>query len=121
MIFNNVIRGFVESIWKNAYGIIFILLSAVMLSIGQLVWKISSGQSLILLLAGFCIYGIGAIFMIIAYKYGSFSTIHPMMSTSYVLALLFGWLLLNESITLGMITGLTLILIGNICIGVGDA
>lgn len=112
------LKGSVE---KNLYGILLILISAVLLSIGQLIWKLSGGHSILLLVTGFVLYGIGAVFMITAYRHGTFSTIHPMMSTSYILAFLLGWLFLNEKISLVMVAGLILILIGNIFIGVGDA
>jgi drug/metabolite transporter (DMT)-like permease len=111
-------RGSIE---KNFNAIILILISAILLSIGQLIWKFSAGHDILLLLTGFVIYGIGAVFMIAAYRHGTFSTIHPMMSTSYILAFLFGWLFLDEKISLIMVAGLILILVGNIFIGVGDA
>lgn len=105
---------------KNALGIILILIAAVMLSVGQLLWKFSTGTIVWLLLLGLAIYGIGAVFMILAYKNGRFSTIHPMMSTSYILAFIFGWLFLGEQIGGWMIAGLIMILAGNILIGGAD-
>jgi drug/metabolite transporter (DMT)-like permease len=111
----------ITSLRKNYKGISYILVSAMMLSLGQLIWKISAGDSLPLLIVGFGLYGIGALFMILAYRNGSFSTIHPMMSTSYVLAFFLGWLFLQESISEMMVAGLALVLAGNLLIGGGDA
>lgn len=111
----------ITSLKKNYKGILFILVSSLMLSLGQLVWKFSGVDNLPLLIAGFGLYGVGALFMILAYRNGSFSTIHPMMSTSYVLAFILGWLFLNESISVMMVAGLALVLAGNVLIGGGDA
>jgi drug/metabolite transporter (DMT)-like permease len=97
-----------------------ILISAFALAGGQFLWKLSLGNDLFLLVSGFALYGIGAIFMIASYRYGSLSVLHPMMSASYVFAFILGGIFLKESITILMIFGLLIIIIGNIFVGGGD-
>lgn len=108
-----------SSLNRNKKGILLILFSAGTLATGQLVWKIS-GYDPIPLITGFFMYGIGAIMMIIAYRYGSLTVLHPFMATSYFFAFIFGSLFLSEIITLSKIIGLCLILIGVFLIGGGD-
>lgn len=112
--------NFTNSMKRNYLGIIFMTLSASSLAIGQLLWKISAGIDGILLFGGFIIYGLGAVLMIIAYKHGSLSVLHPMMSISYVLAFLLGFRFLDEKLSAVKLIGLIMIIIGCILIGGGD-
>ncbi|WP_133015267.1 EamA family transporter [Clostridium cuniculi] len=109
-----------ESLRKNKIGIIMIITSAVITAFGQYFWKISEGSKIIELLIGFSLYGIGAILMIIAFKFGSLSVLHPMMSIGYVVALFIGYFLLGENITIFKVIAIIFILIGVILMGVGD-
>ena len=109
-----------ESLRKNKIGIIMIITSAVITAFGQYFWKISEGSKIIELLIGFSLYGIGAILMIIAFKFGSLSVLHPMMSIGYVVALFIGYFLLVENITIFKVIAIIFILIGVILMGVGD-
>lgn len=96
------------------------VLSALASSLGQYFWKISGGSSLLLLLVGFVFYGVGAVCMITAFRFGSFSVLHPMQSLSYIFALLIAFFFLNEAITPQKVIGLTVIFCGVVLIGVGD-
>jgi len=58
--------------------------------------------------------------MILSYKHGSLSVLHPMMSMSYVFAFIIGYFILNETIQIGKIIGLILIILGCFLIGGGD-
>lgn len=109
-----------ESLRKNKIGIVIIIASAVITAFGQYFWKISEGSKIIELAIGFSLYGIGAILMIIAFKFGSLSVLHPMMSIGYVVALFIGYFLLGESITIFKVIAIAFILIGVILMGVGD-
>lgn len=109
-----------ESLRKNKIGIIMIITSAVITAFGQYFWKISEGSKIIELLIGFSLYGIGAILMIIAFKFGSLSVLHPMMSIGYVVALFIGYFLLEENITIFKVIAIIFILIGVTLMGVGD-
>jgi drug/metabolite transporter (DMT)-like permease len=116
----NAMTNFIESLKRNYVGIIFMTLSASSLAIGQLLWKISAGKDGILLFSGFIVYGLGAVLMIIAYKHGSLSVLHPMMSISYILAFLLGFRFLEEELSAAKLIGLIIIIIGCILIGGGD-
>jgi drug/metabolite transporter (DMT)-like permease len=113
-------RAIFKSIKKNYIGIIIILFSSFTLAVGQLFWKISAGENPSFLALGFVLYGIGAILMVIAYKHGSLSVLHPMMSASYIFAFILGSLFLNETIGLGKTVGLIFIILGCFLIGGGD-
>ena len=69
-----------ESFQKNKKGILLMLVSSICVCVGQLLWKLSATQGIIVMLAGFCFYGVGALVMIIAYKYGKLSVLQPMLS-----------------------------------------
>lgn len=109
-----------ESLRKNKIGIIMIITSAVITAFGQYFWKISEGSKILELLIGFNLYGVGAILMIIAFKFGSLSVLHPMMSIGYVVALFIGYFLLGENITILKVIAIIFILIGVTLMGVGD-
>jgi drug/metabolite transporter (DMT)-like permease len=117
---DDIMEAIFRSIKKNYVGIIFILVSSFTLAAGQLFWKISAGENLYFLALGFALYGSGAILMIIAYKHGSLSVLHPMMSASYIFAFIIGYLFLNENIGLGKTVGLVFIILGCFLIGGGD-
>lgn len=111
---------FIQSIKNNRTGIMLIVLAALMTSVGQLFWKLSSTNQIIFLFLGFVLYAIGAILMILAFRYGSLSVIHPMLSFGYVFALLLGTVVLKEKISNFQYIGILLIIIGVVLIGGGD-
>jgi drug/metabolite transporter (DMT)-like permease len=110
----------IRSLEKNKYGMLIMVASAFFTSFGQYYWKISHGSSILLLFIGFAFYGMGALSMILAFKFGSFSVLHPMLSLSYIFALVIGFLFLNEVFGMYEIIGLIFILFGVVMIGVGD-
>lgn len=94
--------------------------SAALSAFGQYLWKLSDAHNLMFALFGFMLYGLGAALMIVAFKFGSFSVLHPVQSLSYVFALLIGFFLLGESIGPAKVIGLALVMLGVVMIGVGD-
>jgi uncharacterized membrane protein len=110
----------INSLKKNKTGIILILIAAFCTTTGQTLWKLSKMHNITYILIGFLFYGVGAVGMIIALRYGSFSVIHPMMSMGYIFAVIVGYFLLNEIISIEKIVGLTFIMSGVVLIGVGD-
>ena len=66
------------------------------------------------------LYAIGALTMIIAYRYGSLSVLHPLMATSYILSYIYGMTILYETISPVEILGLSSIIVGVVCIAIGD-
>lgn len=113
-------NSFFESFKKNHKGIVLILFSSVLVSLGQLFWKLSGGTEPYQLCAGFTFYGVGAACMVVAFRFGSFSVLHPMLCTSYVLSLLLGNFVLHEYIGWFKIVGIIFITAGIVLIGVGD-
>lgn len=99
---------------KDLYkGIAMILLSAAMACTGQLLWKLSAGNnSMLLILLGLILYGLGAVLMIIALRYGELSILHPMMSVGYVLSLILGAAVLGENVSFLKAAGVAVIIVG---------
>lgn len=109
-----------ESFAKNRTGILLMLISSVCACIGQLLWKLSAERGVWLMLAGFGFYGIGALIMLIAYRFGSLSVLQPMLSMNYVLGIILGALILKEEITILKVMGVLIIMTGVVLIGGGD-
>ena len=109
-----------ESFMKNRKGIILMICSSVCVCIGQLLWKMSTNGNFFQMIAGFALYGMGALIMIIAYRYGKLSVLQPMLSMNYVLSIFLGYMILNEGIGLLKIIGILIIIAGVFFIGGGD-
>jgi undecaprenyl phosphate-alpha-L-ara4N flippase subunit ArnE len=107
--------------WKeNRSGAILMIVAALLSSLGQLLWKFSGGNINAYLIFGFMLYGMGALFMIVGLGKGSLTVLQPMMSISYIFALIWGYIFINEPITLVKIVGVLIILIGVVFISGGD-
>lgn len=109
-----------ESLLKNRTGILLMLVSSVFACFGQLLWKIATDKGLVFLLIGFAFYAVGALVMLVAYKFGSLSVLQPMLSLNYVLSLILAVTILKEPITIMRVIGVLVIMIGVILIGGGD-
>lgn len=99
---------------KELYkGIILMMASAFFTANGQLLWKfaLSSGNMLKIVM-GFGLYGIGALLMIMAYKFGELSVLYPIMCVSYIFAIINGYLFLGESISPRKLIGILIIIAG---------
>lgn len=95
-------------------GIILIILSSICVSIGQLLWKLGVEGIMLYIIVGFLLYGVGAVLMFISYKFGAVSTLQPLISISYIIAIFLGYFILNETITYGKIIGIILIFTGTV-------
>ena len=109
-----------ESFAKNRTGILLMLISSICACVGQLLWKLSAEQGIWIALAGFAFYGMGALIMLIAYRFGSLSVLQPMLSMNYVLGIILGALVLKEAVTIKKVIGVLVIMVGVILIGGGD-
>lgn len=105
---------------NNKKGIILMLLSSICVCIGQLLWKLSTSGNIILLLSGFFFYGVGALIMIVAYRFGELSILQPMLSLNYVLSILLAVTILKEEITILKFIGVLVIIAGVVIIAGGD-
>lgn len=110
----------IESIKKNGKGIILMIISSIFACVGQLMWKIAAQSGFLFLVIGFFLYGIGAIVMIVAYKYGKVSVLQPVLSINYVFSILLARFVLNERMTLQKIIGVTIIIFGVLLVAGGD-
>lgn len=109
-----------ESFQKNKKGILLMILSAICACVGQLLWKLSAEYGIIIMLLGFCFYGVGALVMLIAYRFGKLSVLQPMLSLNYVLSIILGAVVLKESVTILKCIGVLIIIFGVIMIAGGD-
>lgn len=109
-----------KSIQKNKKGILLMLISSICVCIGQLFWKLSAENGIIILLVGLCFYGVGALVMIVAYRFGELSVLQPMLSLNYVLSIFLAVAVLQEKITLLKCVGVLVIISGVIMIAGGD-
>jgi len=110
----------IESLQKNKKGILLMLISSICVCVGQLLWKLSNEYGIIVMLVGFCFYGIGALVMILAYRFGKLSVLQPMLSLNYVLSIILAAVVLKEDITIMKCIGVLVIISGVILIAGGD-
>ncbi|MDR1030642.1 MAG: EamA family transporter [Treponema sp.] len=102
---------------NNRIGIVLMMFSSACTCIGQLCWKLSAGENLLYIGTGFLLYGFGAVAMLSAYKFGALSVLQPMLSISYLFAVILASLVLNETITLYKAAGIVVITGSVILIG----
>ncbi|MBB6450433.1 drug/metabolite transporter (DMT)-like permease [Geomicrobium halophilum] len=111
---------FIQSLQKNKIGVFIMLFAALCTAFGQMFWKLSDGAINVLLMVGFLLYFMGAALMVIAFRFGSLSVLHPLLSIGYVFAVFLGAFFLQEAITMENIIGTVLIVMGTALIGGGD-
>lgn len=99
-------------------GVVLMLICAVCLCAGQFIWKYYNG--ILPLIAGFGIYGFGALSMLCAYRFGSISVLQPINSVSYAIAAVLGNIFFNEEITAGKAVGIAAIMVGVIVLAKGE-
>lgn len=109
-----------NSIKQNKIGILLMVCSSIFVCVGQLLWKLAVSGSILLLLGGFALYGLGAMTMIVAYKFGKVSILQPILSLNYVLSVILAGTVLNEEITLKKVIGVLIIIAGVLLIAGGD-
>ena len=109
-----------KSISKNKNGIVLMFVSSLLVCLGQLFWKVSVDGNIVLLLLGFILYGIGALVMIYAYKFGSLSVLQPMLSMNYIFSAILASMVLKERVTIFNLLGIVVIISGVTLIGGSD-
>ena len=105
---------------KNRKGILLMILSSICVCVGQLLWKLSISHEIVFMLLGFFFYGLGALIMIVAYRFGKLSVLQPMLSLNYALSIILAGLVLKEEITIYKCIGVLVIISGVIMIARGD-
>lgn len=110
----------IESIKKNKTGILLMCCSSVCVCLGQLFWKLSTEGHIPFLFVGFLLYGLGALIMLIAYRFGSLSVLQPILSLNYVFSIVLSASVLKETITVLKCIGVLVVISGVILIAGGD-
>lgn len=116
------VSSIVKSFKQNRIGIILIIITSLLTSFGQLFWKLgqTDDRGLLFILIGFAFYGVGTILMVLAFRYGSFSVLHPLLACGYIFGLTWAKIFLNENISVIQGVGIFLIMIAVVMIGGGD-
>lgn len=103
-------------------GVVLMLCSSLMTCTGQLMWKLAgAGAKPLLLIAGFVLYGMGAVCMIIALRFGELSVLHPMLSFGFIVSIFLGASVLGEAVTPAKGAGVALIILGMVFLGRGNS
>ena len=106
-----------KSLYHNRLGIALMACSALFVATGQLFWKLGTDQGLVYFAIGFVIYGVGAALLIVSFRYGDVSVLHPFLSLNYIFAFYLGYFVLAERISLTRVLGVIVIILGVILIG----
>lgn len=100
-------------------GIVLMIAAAFSTATGQMFWKLADSVLDYQMWIGFVLYGLGAVLMTVAFRFGRLSVLHPLLSIGYIIAIFYGAVFLGEAVTLNVSLGTLLILAGVVIIG-GD-
>ena len=109
-----------ESIRKNKKGIVLMIISSLLACTGQLFFKLAVSGGIWFILFGFAFYGLGALCMLVAYRFGKLSVLQPVLSMNYIFSLILGALVLRETISLFKAMGVFIVICGVVMIAAGD-
>ena len=97
-------------------GVILILLSAFLTSIGQFLWKMSAFSTgylkIIYMVSGFALFFVTGAIMVFSYRFGELSVLQPILSIGFVFSLVLGKIFFHEVQTPFKYAGIALILAG---------
>lgn len=102
---------------EHLKGVILMIIASIAVATGQFLWKLSAGDINAYMFIGFALYGIGALLMIVALKYGELSVLHPIMAFSYVVAFLLSVFVLHEPFHKIQLVGMVIIIIAVASLG----
>ncbi|MFB4160952.1 EamA/RhaT family transporter [Geomicrobium sp. JSM 1781026] len=115
-----IIHRLTTSLRSNWLGITLMICASFSTAFGQFFWKLSGSELNTFLISGFMLYGAGAVLMIIAFRFGALSVLHPLLSIGYVVAVFLGVFFLQETLSIANVAGTILIVCGAVLIGGGD-
>ncbi|MDR0851645.1 MAG: EamA family transporter [Clostridiales Family XIII bacterium] len=101
----------------SGIGVALMVVSSLCACIGQMFWKLSATGTLLELILGLFLYGVGAVVMLVAYKFGKLSVLQPIMSLNYVFAIVIGILVFSETMSALKVGGIAAVILGVILIG----
>ncbi|MEL4503951.1 EamA family transporter [Luteococcus sp. H138] len=96
----------------EALGVLLMIASSVFACIGQLLWKLGAAGNLAQIGVGFVLYAVGAVLMLVAYRYGELSVLQPILGLSYALSLVLGAWWLHEQVSPGRLLGVVAVIVG---------
>ncbi len=99
-------------------GVALMLICVACLCAGQFIWKRFDGVWS--LAGGFVVYCVGALAMLVAYRFGRLSVLQPINSLSVVVSAVLGFMIFGEEISVVKAIGMISILTGVILIAKGD-
>ncbi|MBI4451173.1 EamA family transporter [Candidatus Woesearchaeota archaeon] len=105
-------------------AVLLVIACTLFLSIGQPLWKLASAKLpavSVELLAGFILYGLGALFLVLALKQGELSVVFPFVATTYVWVALISAFYLGEQVSWLRWLGVAFITCAVIVIGSSEA
>ncbi len=94
------------------------LCCSVALCLGQFIWKYYDGVAS--LAVGFLVYCVGAMLMLVSFRFGRLSVLQPINSVSYVFAAVLGALFFSETLNGLRILGIAIIIVGIILLVGGE-
>jgi undecaprenyl phosphate-alpha-L-ara4N flippase subunit ArnE len=103
-------------------GVSLILVAALFSAVSQLILKygtiVTGNWSLVLYVLGFACATLGAIIMMIAFRFGEVSILQPIMAAAYVFSFILGFIFLGEPATWTKVIGILTIVSGCIFMGI---
>lgn len=112
--FSSIVLVLVAS-FIGSFGAVFLKIGSAHLRRDQGIWGLINWQ----LVAGIALFLGSSVPFIMALKHGELSVLYPMVSLSYVWAMLWSRIQFGEPITGQKVGALCLILFGIVCIGIG--
>ncbi|MDD5111112.1 MAG: hypothetical protein PHG85_01045 [Candidatus Altiarchaeota archaeon] len=116
---------------KSKWAVAIVLASTLLTSSGQILLKMGSGNlsldliaqlSNLPLLAGWFLYIVGAVMLIVALKYGDLSVLYPIYSLNFVwVSILSPYIFATDSMNTVKWAGVVVVVLGVSCVGIGSA
>lgn len=93
-------------------GVVLMVISSLFSCTGQFMWKLGATRGVRPIVVGFCLYAVGALLMLVAYRFGELSVLQPILGLSYALSLLMGFVWLGENVSVGRAIGVAAVVVG---------
>ena len=110
---------------KRGLAIFLMVLCTIFTSVAQVFYKIGALRLPELftnypILIGLILYGIGAVILITAFKFGEVTLLYPIIATSYIWVSILSWIVFAETIGVFNWLGIGLIMVGITVIAFGS-
>jgi undecaprenyl phosphate-alpha-L-ara4N flippase subunit ArnE len=102
-----------------------VVLVTLLTSVAQVLYKFGSARLPVLftnyhLIIGLCLYAVGAVLLVTAFKGGEVTMLYPVVATSYIWVALMSYYFFSESIGILKIAGIALVIAGIVSVGLGS-